>query len=1552
MSSAVCGIRTDLAGAEPVHPHLESAALDGSNTPSGEFARACGVAIDGKGDVYVANNGKGVIDVFDSAGQYLTSIANSDGPCGLAVDPKGNLYVVATATMNVVKYSPSSYPPTASTVYGAPVTFDSSGKASAVAVNPSNESVYVATPTAVTNYKPDGTLATVNEAQRVLIEATGGTYRLSFKGQQTASLPFNASAAEVQAALEGLSTIGAGNVMVSAGLVTFTGALGGKDVESLVADSSNLTGGAARATISESVKGFSGHIGEGTLTKAFGVDVWGANGYVYVGDESGKVYVFDAKGAKVRAEIDGSIAAGGAGSPGSFGTLPQVNVAVDQANGHVFVSDVVEGGAVYEFEARGSYLSRLPGPFANANPSDIAVDPSEAVTQGRIYVTTGSGAESQVEAFGPLPVPSHRALPSLPKAFNSACGVAIDSHGDAYVTSSGSSSIDVFKPEGGSWKLLTTIFDSGKPCGVAVDSAGNVFVSHPTAPTVAEENVLRYSPNAFPPTKDTTYGAPKIIDAAPDAFNGPKGVAINPANQHLLVAHRSVVFEYDSASSACSSCLLRNDLGAGLGVDEIFGVGVYGKSGDIYVTSNAPATRGVVVFNPVPGEVLTLINGSNAVSHKPDGSLSGIAGSQIAVDQANGHVFFSPSGTARDVYEFEAAGAYVSRFGRTVNNTGFSGVAVDNSGGPNDRDIFVTGGISGPPTVDVYRPAAYGEPPAVVTGSVSGATGTEATLEGTVDPRDFAVETCRFEYVDAGSFESSGFTAATSVACAETPAEIGSGSEPLPVHAEISGLVSSGRYYYRLAAGNKFGTAFGEPKLFGPLVVTPKAAFPVLYTEATLRALIDPAGQRTDFHFEYGESEAYGQSTPGGEIAGDEGPVEVEANLFGLSPERVYHFRIVASNSISAFVGPDQIFTTPAREASPECANAQLRSGASARLPDCRAYELVTPDLNGLRPASQIGTNGLTGSFDTWLASPGGESFIFDTQGSIPGVDGNGVADQYQAQREPAGWFSSLVAPSGAQAQIPYPGGLSADHRYSFWKVGNRSGSLESRSPNATFLRSPTGAYEPVGQGSLGEDPGATGRWISKGAEHVIFSTGGSNSPPAVPLESNAPAAGVAAIYDRTPDGVTHVVSLLPGGGTPTTDSEFLGVSSDGSTVIFEVEGKLYERRDNAITLEMAPGGGVFAGASDDGRRVFYLHGGNIFGFDAASGQFQVTSGGGATPINVSADGSHVYFVSPEQLDGSAGAAGSNNLYVWDGNSATFITILSADDLKDPESAIVTLAAWTKALGPRPGAFSGLGAVPARSTPDGSVFVFQSYANLTSYDSAGHSEIYRYDTGSPSLLCVSCDPSGDPPAGEAELEQVNEGLNPAQDNLGISPVNATSHIPNVTEDGRTVFFQTVDSLLPADGDNFSDVYEWSGGRLSLISSGNSTSNDYLYGMGADGRDVFFETNDSLVPQDQDGGNPSVYDARQGGGFAAAASSPCLDDACQGPPAAAPGIPAPASSSLEGPGNVPPKGKRPHCPKGKRLIRRHGHRVCVKRAKHRKAKQPQHKSHPRHQGGGK
>jgi hypothetical protein len=92
-----------------------------------------------------------------------------------------------------------------------------------------------------------------NEVQSVTVSGTptGGTFTLSFAGQTTAGIAYNAAASAVQSALVALSNVGISDVAVTGSTggpytVTFQGALAGTDVAQMTATAS-LTGGTSPA---------------------------------------------------------------------------------------------------------------------------------------------------------------------------------------------------------------------------------------------------------------------------------------------------------------------------------------------------------------------------------------------------------------------------------------------------------------------------------------------------------------------------------------------------------------------------------------------------------------------------------------------------------------------------------------------------------------------------------------------------------------------------------------------------------------------------------------------------------------------------------------------------------------------------------------------------------------------------------------------------------------------------------------------------------------------------------------------------------------------------------------------------------------------------------------------------------------------------------------------------------------------------------------------------------------------------------------------------------
>lgn len=791
------------------------------------------------------------------------------------------------------------------------------------------------------------------------------------------------------------------------------------------------------------------------------------------------------------------------------------------------------------------------------------------------------------------------------------------------------------------------------------------------------------------------------------------------------------------------------------------------------------------------------------------------------------------------------------------------------------------------------------------------------------------------------------------------------GAEPFSAVAVDRGPHSPNQGYVYVTSGdtgaNSHLYAFAPSNVQPPEIRSTQAKG-IGRDEAQLSAEVNPHGAVTSYRFEYGPEDCDSSAcqsipAPAGSLAAEGSFKAVSSPLLGLQAGARYHFRVIASshcNSVEpneecTVMGPDTTFTTFPSRPTQECANAVFRTRFSAGLPDCRAYELVTPPDTGSRiPTGAIFGTGLAKSPAVLLARGDGDSVVWGTEGgTVPGSAGSGRYDTYASVRTGAGWSTKFGGVTGEQANESYPGGVSTDHRYSLWVVADENGSLE----RGQYLRGPDGELETVGIGSLADDPAAVGRWVAADAAHLVF-TGD------VQIEPGAPPSGTTAVYDRTPGGPTHVVSLLPGEITPSAGeggAEFLGVGAQGSVIAFRIGNAIYLRIENAETVKVTDGPATFAGVSADGSRVFYVQGGDIFAFEVSTeSAIPVGSGGKSTPVNVSADGSRVYFVSPLVLTGTEAngqgekaLAGAENIYLWDGPSGAvrFVAKVEEEDVigETPppggsNALLGGLGMWTdNAVNPSQDRFLGPANDPSRTSADGGIFLFESRAKLTGYENQGRSEIYRYNAENGLLNCVSCNPTEVPATADARLEARYAPLL-----YSVPPVNAVSAIQNIALNGDVVLFQSAERLAFEDTDGKIDVYEWKAngaggcereaGCIELISSGRSNGDDHLYGATPDASSVFFFSSDNLV--DEDGAAPSIYVARVGGGFAPppALPAPCVGEACQ-PAVAGPADLSPDSASFSGPGNPSPASKG--CPAGKRKLRTAKGKVrCVKRHGHR------------------
>jgi hypothetical protein len=302
--------------------------------------------------------------------------------------------------------------------------------------------------------------------------------------------------------------------------------------------------------------------------------------------------------------------------------------------------------------------------------------------------------------------------------------------------------------------------------------------------------------------------------------------------------------------------------------------------------------------------------------------------------------------------------------------------------------------------------------------------------------------------------------------------------------------------------------------------------------------------------------------------------------------------------------------------------------------------------------------------------------------------------------------------------------------------------------------------------------------------------------------------------------------------------------------------------------------------------------------------------------VGSSGDGSRIYFVASGVLAPGA-SFGQPNLYVYDATSGqtTFVAPATAMSLYPPR---------------------GMGRGNLEVTPDGEHLMFLDSENLTSYQQHGVNEVYLYDAVTQSLNCVSCNPTGAPPAGEAFVPTTTPEGN------FVYPEEETLPPPRMmSDDGSRVFFNSPDSLTPGAPlgapYGYSNVYEYENGHLYLIASAAELLDSTPSGNG-----VFFSTVSQLVTQDKDG-LPDVYDARVSGGFPVLAAPACSGTSCQGVPAAPPIFATPASVTFNGVGNFPPPSPSPVAPvkpKTKSIKCKKGfvkkHNKCVKKPKAKKS----------------
>lgn len=250
-------------------------------------------------------------------------------------------------------------------------------------------------------------------------------------------------------------------------------------------------------------------------------------------------------------------------------------------------------------------------------------------------------------------------------------------------------------------------------------------------------------------------------------------------------------------------------------------------------------------------------------------------------------------------YDFE--GNLLEKFGATgegaISNSW--GIGVNHS----LNEIYVPDGKG---HVEIFASSGIVLPD-VRTKAPTGVTRSEFAMNGTVNPDEITVTSCRFEYRSASE---STFT--HTAACSPEPGE---GNSPVAVSAKVTGLSSKTPYYFRLAAANKNGEAQGsEVSVETAGAVEGLATKPttnVTAVSATLNASVDPNGYAATCWFNYGKHWwEYNQTTEKVVYPASDGPTEVHVLLTELNPHSEYEDTFVCENSLGKSEGVNRPFVT------------------------------------------------------------------------------------------------------------------------------------------------------------------------------------------------------------------------------------------------------------------------------------------------------------------------------------------------------------------------------------------------------------------------------------------------------------------------------------------------------------------------------------------------------------------------------------------------------------------------------------------------------------------
>jgi hypothetical protein len=549
------------------------------------------------------------------------------------------------------------------------------------------------------------------------------------------------------------------------------------------------------------------------------------------------------------------------------------------------------------------------------------------------------------------------------------------------------------------------------------------------------------------------------------------------------------------------------------------------------------------------------------------------------------------------------------------------------------------------------------------------------------------------------------------------------------------------------------------------------------------------------------------------------------------------------------------------------CENESLRVGASANLPDCRSYEMVTP-VDKSSASEDLDTGGTEE-----IASADGNRVAlqsYTTFGPRPQI----IGSLSVFSRTPEGWTIESVPPPGAGDAIYTPELFSPD----LTDVGVRSETLGS--PLLTLAVGVPGNF-PISFPPVPREPESGGHpygssvllGASPDFSHVILASTDHTLLSSTPTGTDEHAYDLYELAEgglqlvnvsnersvigqcgaTLGNGVEDVESL--GNTTPQPDMARNAVSADGSRVFFtspdpsgEGAGCPVQFAPSMKKLELDPPR-LYMRVTEVRGDVEEGHTVEVSAPQGVSHSVVEEEEEDKMPVlysGASVDGSKVFFQTERALTGGA-AIDHPHLYEYDTqapegerlklifqgglheDSEVNLETETEEVFVSADGSVVyfyrggfrTLYSYEAADG---GSVQQIATMeppkqdePPQATPDGEFFLFASEGVMGEPRGFGHNEIYRYDHATGSVMCVSCGPGTAPPTlvtpsipDEAEGAFTGAGFYTNSGGAGqLRFPDLTPETRLISNDGSEVFFESNAVLLPRVVDEgVLNVYEW------------------------------------------------------------------------------------------------------------------------------------------------